>query len=169
MAQGGFDMGRMSMGTKGLVVTGAVLIISLFLPWQSVGLGPFGSVNRSGFNGLGVLVFLLALAVIAWELALAVTTINTGTVSPALISAGLGAATVLFAVILFLTRLDAISFGAFIGLIAALGMAYATWVRWGESKTPAGGGAPPPPPPTPPAKTDRPNRKARGRRPGPSS
>lgn len=146
MAQGGFDMSRMSMGTKGLLATALVLIISLFLPWQSVGLGPFGSVSVSGFNGLGIIVFLLALGLIAWEIIQMVTTMSTGTVSPALISAGLGAATVLFTLILFLTRLSAVSFGAFLGLVAALAMAYASWVRFNESKG-AGGTATPPPPP----------------------
>ena len=147
MAQGGFDMSRMSMGTKGLLATAVVLIISLFLPWQSVDFGPFGGVSVSGFNGLGILVFLLALALIVWEIVLVATTINTGNVSPALISAGIGAATVLFTLILFLTRLSNVAFGAFLGLVAALAMAYATWVRFGESKAAGGGPATPPPPP----------------------
>lgn len=150
--QGGFDFNRMSMGTKGILISGAVLLISLFLPWQSFGvdLGPFGGNiggSVSGFNGLGIIVFLLVLGVLVWEIVVAVTTINTGNVSPALISAGIAAATVLFAVIHFLTSLSGVSWGAFIGLLAALALGYAAWLRFNESKTDVtGGGAPPPPP-----------------------
>jgi len=143
----GFDWQRLSMGTKGLLISGAVLIISLFLPWQGVNFGgPFGGISFNGFRGLGILVFLLALGVIIWELVIAMTTVNTGTMSPAMISAAGGGLAALLTIIHFLTSLDAVTWGAFVGLLAGLAMAYAAWLRFNESKT-----APAPPPAPPPA------------------
>lgn len=142
----GFDWQRLSMGTKGLLISSAVLIISLFLPWQGVSFGgPFGGISVNGFRGLGILVFLLALGVIVWELVIALTTVNTGDVSPALISAGAGGLTAVLTVIHFLTSLSAVTWGAFIGLIAGLAVGYASWLRFNESK--AAGTPPPAPPP----------------------
>jgi hypothetical protein len=133
---GGFDMARMSTGSKILMGAGLLLFIDLFLPWQRVDFGPFGGgFNVSGFSGLGVLVAILVIALLVWEgLLIAGVNINMGTTSPALISAILGGATALFTIILFLTRLTAISFGAFIGLILALVLAYGAYVRYNESR-----------------------------------
>lgn len=143
----GFDWQRLSMGTKGLLISGVVLVISLFLPWQGVDFGgPFGGFSVNGFRGLGILVFLVALGVIIWELVIAMTTVNTGTMSPALISAAGGGLAAVLTVIHFLTSLDAVTWGAFVGLLAGLAMGYAAWLRFNESKT-----APAPPPAPPPA------------------
>jgi len=143
----GFDWQRLSMGTKGLLISGVVLVISLFLPWQGVDFGgPFGGFSVNGFRGLGILVFLVALGVIIWELVIAMTTVNTGTMSPALISAAGGGLAAVLTIIHFLTSLDAVTWGAFVGLLAGLAMGYAAWLRFNESKT-----APAPPPAPPPA------------------
>ncbi|HEV3475273.1 MAG TPA: hypothetical protein VG602_07905 [Actinomycetota bacterium] len=141
MAQrpGGMDMGRMSTGTKILTIGGLLLFIDLFLPWQGVGgVEAFGievpGVNISGFSGLGVFVAILVLGLIVWEALLAFgVNIQMGTTSPALISAILGGAVALFTIILFLTRLTAIKYGAFIGLILALVIAYGAYMRFQES------------------------------------
>lgn len=142
---GGLDLGRASMGTKGLLISAAVLFISLFLPWQGFAVIPgFPGVNITGWAGIGILVGLLALAVIVWEgLQLFGVRIQTGTVSPALIGAGVGGAAALFGLINFLTKLSAIRWGAFVGLIAVLALGYAAYVRFTESKTTSAG--PPPP------------------------
>jgi hypothetical protein len=127
---GGFDMARMSTGSKILMGAGLLLFIDLFLPWQSAG---FFSIN--GFGGIGILVALLVIALLVWEgLLIAGVNINMGTTSPALISAILGGAAALFTIILFLTRLTAVSIGAFIGLILALILAYGAYVRYNESQ-----------------------------------
>lgn len=138
-------MARVSTGSKILLVAGLLLFIDLFFPWQGVDFGDFlgtdlGSANVSGFSGLGVLVALLVIAMLVWEGLLAAgVNINLGTTSPALISAGLGFAVALFTIIAFLTKLDAIKWGAFVGLILALVIAYGAYMRWQESKV-----APPP-------------------------
>jgi hypothetical protein len=145
-------MNRVSMGSKGIFITGLVLLISLFFPWQNVfrGVEFFGiSGNVSGFSGLGILVALLLIALLVWEGLLAGgVNINVGTMSPALISAIAGGVVVLLTLINFLTKLSGIQWGAFVGLLAALALAYASYLRFQESKM-----APPPvvPPSPPPA------------------
>lgn len=133
-------MARVSTGSKILLVAGLLLFIDLFFPWQGVDFGDFlgtdlGSANVSGFNGLGILVALLVIAMLVWEGLLAAgVSINLGSTSPALISAGLGFAVALFTIIAFLTKLSAIKWGAFLGLILALVIAYGAYMRWQESK-----------------------------------
>jgi formate hydrogenlyase subunit 4 len=144
---GGFDMNRVTTGQKILLVAGLILFIDLFLPWQGVDVGEFGealgiSGNVSGFNGLGILVALLVIVMLVWEGLLAAgVSIPLGTTSPALIGAGIAGATALFTLIAFLTKLSAIKYGAFIGLILALVIAYGAYVRFQESKVTT----PPPP------------------------
>jgi hypothetical protein len=145
---GGFDMARASTAAKIILAAAILLLIDLFLPWQGVDLGEFGeafgvSGNVSGFNGLGILVAILCIAVIAWEIMLmAGVNINMGTTSPVLISAILAGVTAAFTIIAFLTKLSAIKWGAFLGLILALALAYGAYMRYTESRA-----APPPPPP----------------------
>ena len=154
---GGFNWARLSMGSKGLLVSSLILLISLFLPWQALrGCEELANAiidvpcTVSGFAGFGSIVALLAIGVLVWEGMLAAgVNITTGTMSPALIGAIAGGATALFGLIKFLTALgggplDAytMSWGAFVGLVAVLAVAYAAYVRFQESKV---GTAPPPP------------------------
>jgi hypothetical protein len=145
---GGFDMNRVSTGSKILLVAGLLLLIDLFLPWQSAGGGSIGGfeipgVSFNGFRGLGILAGILAIALLVWEgLVAAGVNINMGNTSPALIGAILGGATALFTIITFLTMLSGVTWGAFIGLILALALAYGAYMRFNESKV--GGGAMPP-------------------------
>jgi hypothetical protein len=141
-------MARASTAAKIILAAAILLLIDLFFPWQGVDLGEFGeafgvSGNVSGFNGLGILVAILCIAVIAWEIMLmAGVNINMGTTSPFLISAILAGVTAAFTIIAFLTKLSAIKWGAFIGLILALALAYGAYMRYTESRA-----GPPPPPP----------------------
>ncbi|MDQ3991076.1 MAG: hypothetical protein M3245_02035 [Actinomycetota bacterium] len=142
----GFDLNRLSMGTKVLLGAGLVLFIALFLGWNC-----FGGFCLSGWSGMGVLAGLLVLALLVWEgleLAGVLATVNA---PKALIAAGLGAGAALFALIRFFQAMQGLGVGAIIGLIAALGLGYGAWLRFNESKTAPGGlpptSAPPPPPP----------------------
>jgi len=149
---GGFSMTGLSTGSKILIVGCLLLFVDLFFPWQGIdfgGLGDFlgdipgASANISGFNGLGVLVAILAIVTIVWEVLLAAgVAINMGTTSPALIGAVAGGLTAAFTIIAFLTKLTAIKWGAFVGLILALVVAYGAYIRFQEGKL--GGTAPPP-------------------------
>lgn len=152
---GGFNWARLGMGSKGLLITGVLMAISVFLPAQSLegaaGLGDLGGIP--GFEidlpsikwmdrGLGTITLILVIALLVWEGLLAAgVKVSLGTMSPGLLSAILGGIIAVFGVILFLLSLSGVSWGAFVGLIVALAMAYAAYVRFQESKV----GAPPPP------------------------
>lgn len=148
----GFDMSKLSMGQKGLLVTSGLMFIDLFLPWQRVcfDFGDFGAggcASRSGWGGIGIILGLLVIAILVWEgLQIAGVNLNLP-VAPALVSAGLAAGAVLFTLLKVLVDNEAFSFGGWIGIVLGLGIAYAGWVRFTEAKTAGGPAAPPPPPP----------------------
>jgi hypothetical protein len=152
---GGFDMGRLTMGQKLLGITALILLISLFLPWRSIGLeflgANFGNISGFSASAFSYLVILGILGVLVLE-GLMVGGVLTGNFNGALISAIVGGVTALLAIIMFLTVLSGVTWGAFVGLLAALAMGYAAYVRFQESKTTAlPPGAPPSaPPPTAP-------------------
>lgn len=150
----GFSWGALSMGSKGALVTGVLAFIALFLPWFKIGgelfgvpVGDLGSVN--GWNGIGVIAGLLVIALLAWE-ALNVGGALASVAAPKkLITAVLAAGAALFMILRFLIKpeLTSYSWGAWVGLILALALAYAAWLNFTEHKTMAGGAMPPPMPP----------------------
>ena len=145
----GFSMNRMSRGQLILGVSALALLIFLFLPWQSLGGGEIAGIDIPGLDvtginkALGWLVLLLILGLFVWE-GLLMGGVVKGNFNGALISAAIGGGIALFGLILFLTSLDGVAIGAFLGLIATLGVAFGAWVRFNESKT----SAPPTAPPT---------------------
>jgi hypothetical protein len=149
-----FDWGGLSTGRKVLLVGGVLLVIDLFLHWQSKDIGPI-TVSRSGWHGIGVLVGLLTLAMIAWEMigALGVDLGDAVRNLPTnLISAALAAAVTLFTIIEFLTHNEIRSWPAWIGLILAIVIAVGGWLRFSEGETAATPTtSTTTPPPTPPA------------------
>ncbi|HEX2032493.1 MAG TPA: hypothetical protein VHL78_14035 [Actinomycetota bacterium] len=153
-ARRGFDLSRLTMGSKALLASGLVLFVALFLPWRTVkGCEATEAIvgdlpcSESGFAGLGVLVAILVIGLLVWEGVLAAGVApNVGTASPALVSAGIGAAAALFGLIKFLMSLGggpidafSVAWGAFVGLLAAVALGYASYLRYRESRA----GAPP--------------------------
>jgi hypothetical protein len=143
----GFDMSGMSTASKILLIAGVLFIVDLFLPWNRVcfsfaGVGACGSV--SGFHGIGILNFLIALAIVVMEvLLLANVNVQMGTTAQKMqIEAYLAFGLLVFTVIKILVDLTAIYLFAWVGLILALVVAYGGYMRWQESKV-----APPAPPP----------------------
>ena len=153
----GFNMNRLTRGQLILGIASLALLILLFLPWQDLGGGgeAFGieipGLTISGFAGVGWLVLLLILGLFVWE-GLLMAGVLKGNFNGALIAAAIGAAIALFGLIRFLTALNAIAIGAFLGLIAVLVVAWGAWLRWTESKTatPPPGAPPSAPPPAAP-------------------
>lgn len=139
---GGFDLGRVPAGSKGLLISGLLLFVFLFLPWQTVvRIRPFlGIEGRDVYDtafgsGLGILIAILVLGLLAWEVLLAAGVgISTGRTSPALVSALAGGLVALLTIVLFLTSLGNIAWGAFVGLVAGVAMAYAAYVRYQEGQ-----------------------------------
>jgi hypothetical protein len=145
-----FDLARLSTATKILLAGGILLFIDLFLDWQQIcgSAGPFracGSV--SGWHGIGVLVGLLTIALVAWELlqALEVKIGLPDTVPENMISVALAAAVALFAIIEFFSHNEFRHWPAWIGLILAVVIAVGGFLKFGEA--PAHATTPMTPPP----------------------
>jgi hypothetical protein len=140
----GFDWARLSMGQKGILITGALLFIDLFLPWNKVGECPF-CVSVNGWSGVGFIAGLLVIALLAWEGLNAAGALATMTAPTPLVSAVLAAGVALFALLRAVFNLSFSTFGLWLGIILALAMAYAGYVRFQESQVAS------PPPAAPPA------------------
>jgi hypothetical protein len=141
----GFDWGRLTMGQKGVLITGVLLFIDLFLPWNKVGECPF-CVSVNGWSGVGVIAGLLVLALLVWEGLSAAGALSTVTAPTALITAALAAGAALFTLLRAVFNLEFSTFGLWLGIILALALAYAAYLRYQESQV-----ATPPPAAPPPA------------------
>ena len=155
MGQSGFDMKKLSMGSKGALIAGGLLFIDLFLPWNCAGGGQiFGQAIPkfcvNGFNGMGMLAGLLLLVLLVWEGLGAAGALASVSAPKKLITAALAAGAALFALLRFLFNIGASSFGAWLGVILALALAYAAWASWQEHQSGAGTGGAPMPPAAPP-------------------
>jgi hypothetical protein len=163
-----FDLTRLSLATKILLVGAVLLFIDLFLDWAHKSAGPI-SIGNSGWHGIGVLLGLLTIALILWESFLAFAQADLRSRVPeniptTLVSVGLAAAVALFAIIDFLMRgkvsAGGVSVGgarswpAWVGLILGIIIAVGGFLKFGESPAtaPTSPTTPPPaPPPAPPA------------------
>jgi hypothetical protein len=166
-------MDNLSTGEKIAGASGVALIIIMFLSWWGAP-GELGDLAEAagidasanawqGASFLDIIWFLTAVAAIALAVIAATATTPALPVSMSAVVAGLG----ILSTLLIIYRLidppedAAREIGAFLGLIAAAGIAYGGWKAMEEEGTSfgeqrdrfdAGGGtAPPPPPPAPPA------------------
>jgi hypothetical protein len=131
----------LSTGSKLLLGASAVLFIDLFLSWQKICID-FAGVDgtcgtASGWRGIGVLVGLLAIAVIAWEVAQMTGNAPQLPIPAALLSAALGAGVAVFGLLEFLTHNEARHWPAWIGLVCFVVIAIGAFRRFTE----AGGAA----------------------------
>ncbi len=122
----------LGLGKQIIAVAAIVLFIDGFLPWYSVDLGPFGSVNRSGWESPGSLWSILAILIgIAMLAVIAVQTFakegtlpdNISGVTWPKIFLGMGIASVVLVVIKFLDHNGDLGFGFFIGIICVVALA----------------------------------------------
>ena len=124
------------MASRLLLVAGTLYIVDVVLPWRQRCIAG-ECVSISGWEGIGVLNLLLAIALVAWEgMSLANVEINA---PRALVSAGLAGAIVLFTILKILVDSEAIYLFAWIGLILALVIGYGGWMRWQEHQASGGG------------------------------
>lgn len=166
-------------GAQIMLVSGLLLFISLFLPWQDFDVGgladEFGvDATFSGWRGIGVIVGILTIALVAWLIVRLASVDMRLPVSTAMVAAVLGALILVFTVIKLLTIIDdEATIWAWIGLILAVAVAVGAFMTVQEgggidqlrSEVPAmssqGQTAPPaaptepssPPPPAAPERT----------------
>ena len=157
------DTSKLSVGDQIAAVSGAVLLIALFLPWYGIDVsgvdvsGSFSAWEALGF--IDILLFLVSVVAIGVPVAKAAGSLPDDIPGPLLVLAagGLAVLLVLFRIVDLPTPdlgggVDfSRKFGIFLGLIAAVGVAYGGWRANEEApatSTPAA--APPPPPPAAP-------------------
>ena len=167
-------------GAQIMLVGGVLLFISLFLPWQDFG----GSIadelgvdaTFSGWRGVGVILGLLTIVLLAWIIVRLASVNIPLPVSTAMTAALIGALILIFAIIKMLTILgDETTFWAWIGLALAVVVAVGSFQTVQEaggietlkseipnrpasttSETPPAAAAPPPPaaPEAPPSEPE---------------
>jgi hypothetical protein len=115
-----------------LVLLGSILyLIDSFLHWQAVGTS-LVTYTRDEWNGVGTVAGLLVLLLLAWELARGFELkIAIGSMTPAFVSVVLAEALLIFTVIKFIS-VDFRAYGAWVGLVLAIGIGVLAFVRGKE-------------------------------------
>jgi hypothetical protein len=139
-SQGGskpsFDIAAMSMASKGVLISGVLLLIDSFLPWQRVCVAFLGqsvcpSASAWGGNGgwAGTIMGILLIVLVLFEISKLANLSMQLPIEPSKATAYLGFAVVAFGVIKFLLVVtNSPGFGAWIGIIFLAGLGYASFL-----------------------------------------
>jgi len=120
---------KQSREVQGILAGLVLFIIFSFFDWQQVSIAGY-TAGKSLWNGFGIIVALVAIAFLAWEITrLLNVQIGTGSVTPGQISAGLALVLLILTVIVFLDWSDFRHWPQWVGLILAIGIAGAEFVR----------------------------------------
>jgi hypothetical protein len=115
-------------GAQIMLVAGVLLLISLFLPWQDFDVGDIG--EFSGWRGVGVVLGLLTIVLIAWLVVRLLAISIPLPISTAMTSALLGGLVLVFGIIKLLTILgDETTIWAWIGTILAIIVGVGAWME----------------------------------------
>lgn len=136
----------LGIGEKIILIAGLVLLIDSFLPWYSVDLGPFGSIDRSGWESPGAIWSILAVLVsLAMMGVIAVRNLSPGTLPDNVsgvtwpkIHLGGGIAVAVLVIIKLLNESSSLGFGFYIGIVCAAAIAVAGVLMYREEMA-AGG------------------------------
>jgi hypothetical protein len=120
----------MSRSSQLLLGAGLLLFIFLFFDWQQVDVG-VGTIGATGWHGWGTAAGIFAIALLLWE-AVQVLGVKVPElpIKPAMLSAALAAAVLVFTVIKFLVDNEVRHWPAWIGLILAIVIGVGGWLRW---------------------------------------
>jgi hypothetical protein len=120
---------KLSRHAQTVLVCAVLLLIISFFDWQQVSfLGISAGANE--WHGIGVLAGLLTIALIVWEAMLLFgVKVSLGSLSDGLVSVVLAECVALFTIIYFLTHTDAQHWPAYVGLILAIAIAVAAFMR----------------------------------------
>ena len=152
------NLSTLSRGTQVLVGAGVLLLIDMFLEWQSVDVGPF-SAGQNAWNGFwGVIMGLALLVLLAGVIARVLDVKLPAELPEGPIIVGLGALIFVFALLKNLID-DYSTIWSYIGVLLAAGVAYGAWLRSQETESvslaaPSEPTAPTPPPPATPPDDD---------------
>jgi hypothetical protein len=152
-------------GAQIMLVAGVLLLIDTFLSWQSLEIAGIEVASASGWRGIGVVLGLLTIVLLAW-LIVRLASVNIPLpVSTAMTGALLGTLILIFAIIKLLTILgDETTIWAWVGVVLAIAVAVGAFQTVQEAggintlkseipSMPASSqsqAAPPPPPPAAP-------------------
>jgi hypothetical protein len=126
------NLSTLSRGTQLLVGAGVLLLIDMFLDWQSVDFGPV-SAGQSAWNGFwGVIMGLALLVLLAWVIARVFDVNLPDGLPEGSIILGLGALIFVFALLKNLID-DYSTIWSYIGVLLAAGVAYGAWLRHAEA------------------------------------
>ena len=156
----------LSLGRKLVLGAGVLLFIDMFLHWQSVDLGGFGTATASGWHGFwGVVLGLMTLAIVGWVAARAFGADLPENVPDGTVTLVLGVLIFLFALLKNLTD-DYSAWASYVGIVLGAVVAYGGWLVFKDSgetlpsmspATAGGNGTSPPPPSAPPPPPDDPS------------
>jgi hypothetical protein len=126
------QLSALSIGRKLMLGAGLLLLIDTFFNWQSVSIGPV-SVGQSAWHGFwGVLIGLMTIALLAWVGARAFGVALPANVPDGLLTLGLGALIVLFAVIKALSD-SYTAWPAYVGIVLGALVAVGAWLNFQDS------------------------------------
>jgi hypothetical protein len=126
------NLSTLSRGTQLLVGAGVLLLIDMFLNWQSVDVGPF-SASQNAWSGFwGVIMGLALLVLLAWVIARVFDVKLPDGLPEGPIILGLGALIFVFALLKNLID-DYSTIWSYIGVLLAAGVAYGAWLRHEEA------------------------------------
>jgi hypothetical protein len=139
-------LNSLSTGEKLIAGAGVLMLIASFLPWYNIDFGiegfAVGSISRNGWQSPGALWSILATiigvvmagAVLAPKLG-NVRLPDLGTVTWVQALLGLGALAVLLVLLKLVSESSYLSFGFFLGIIAAVGLAAGGYLVYTEEKS----------------------------------
>jgi hypothetical protein len=153
----------LSLGRKLVLGAGVLLFIDMFLHWQSVDLGGFGTASANGWHGFwGVVLGLMTIAIVGWVAARAFGVDLPANVPDGTVTLTVGVLIFLFALIKNLAD-DYSAWASYVGIVLGAVVAYGGWLIYKDSgetlpgmsnaAATAGGGnstTPPPSVPSPP-------------------
>jgi hypothetical protein len=120
----------MSRSSQLLLGAGLLLFIFLFFDWQQACAGSFCA-GRSGWHGWGTAAGIFVIALLLWEaVQLLGVKVPELPIKPAMLSAALAAAVLVFTVIKFLVDNEVRHWPAWIGLILGIVIGVGGWLRW---------------------------------------
>ena len=126
------NLSTLSRGTQLLVGAGVLLLIDMFLDWQSVDVGPF-SAGQNAWSGFwGVIMGLALLVLLAWVIARVFDVKLPAELPEGAIVLGLGGLIFVFALLKNLID-DYSTIWSYIGVLLAAGVAYGAWLRYQET------------------------------------